>query len=32
LRWKFKPRVVNGVPVQQVGTTTIEFNLWSKIY
>jgi hypothetical protein len=27
LRWKFKPRVVNGVPVQQVGTTTIEFNL-----
>ena len=27
LRWKFKPRVVNGVPVKQVGTTTIEFNL-----
>jgi len=27
LRWKFKPRVVNGVPVQQVGSTTIEFNL-----
>ena len=27
LRWKFKPRVIDGVPVQQVGSTTIEFNL-----
>ena len=27
LRWKFKPRVVGGVAVQQVGSTTIEFNL-----
>ena len=27
LRWKFKPRVIDGVAVQQVGSTTIEFNL-----
>ena len=27
LRWKFKPRVINGVAVQQRGSTTIEFNL-----
>ena len=27
LKWKFKPRVIDGVPVKQVGLTTIEFNL-----
>ena len=27
LRWKFKPRVIDGVAVKQVGTTTIDFNL-----
>ena len=26
-KWKFKPRVVNGVAQQQVGETTIDFNL-----
>jgi protein TonB len=27
LRWKFKPKVVNGQPVQQKGAQRIEFNL-----
>jgi protein TonB len=27
LRWKFKPKVVNGTPVQQKGAQRIEFNL-----
>ena len=27
LKWKFKPRVIDGVAVKQVGLTTIEFNL-----
>jgi len=27
LRWKFKPKVVNGQPVQQKGAQKIEFNL-----
>ncbi len=27
LRWKFKPRVVDGVPVEQQATQTIEFSL-----
>jgi protein TonB len=27
LRWKFKPKVVNGLPVQQKGSQKIEFNL-----
>lgn len=27
LRWKFKPRVVDGVPVERVATQVIEFNL-----
>jgi len=27
LRWKFKPKVVNGQPVQQRGAQRIEFNL-----
>jgi protein TonB len=27
LRWKFKPKVVNGLPVQQKGAQKIEFNL-----
>ena len=27
LKWKFKPRVIDGVPIKQVGLTTIEFNL-----
>lgn len=27
LRWKFKPRVVDGVPVARTATTRIEFNL-----
>jgi protein TonB len=27
LRWKFKPKVVNGQPVQQKGSQRIEFNL-----
>ena len=30
LKWKFKPRVIDGVPVKQVGLTTIEFNLYMK--
>ena len=29
LRWKFKPRVVNGEPVPQRGLQRIEFNLTS---
>ncbi len=27
LRWKFKPKVVNGAPVEQKGAQKIEFNL-----
>ena len=27
LKWKFKPRVIDGVAVKQAGLTTIEFNL-----
>lgn len=27
IKWRFIPRVENGVPQQQVGETTIEFNL-----
>ncbi|MAD48038.1 MAG: hypothetical protein CMQ53_01650 [Gammaproteobacteria bacterium] len=27
-KWKFKPKVVNGVPVQQAGTQLIEFKLF----
>ena len=27
LRWKFKPKVVNGQPIQQKGSHRIEFNL-----
>lgn len=27
LRWKFKPRIVDGVAVERTGETTIEFNL-----
>lgn len=27
LRWKFKPRVVNGQPVERTATQTIDFNL-----
>ena len=27
MRWKFKPKVVNGAPVEQKGTQKIEFNL-----
>jgi protein TonB len=27
LRWKFKPKVVNGLPVEQKGAQKIEFNL-----
>ena len=27
LKWKFKPRVIDGVAVKQVGLTTIEFIL-----
>lgn len=29
MRWKFKPKVVNGAPVAQRGAQTIEFNLRS---
>lgn len=29
LRWKFKPKVVNGLPVEQKGAQKIEFNLAS---
>jgi len=27
LRWKYKPRIIDGVAVSRVGSTTIEFNL-----
>jgi protein TonB len=27
LRWKFKPKMVNGLPVEQKGAQKIEFNL-----